>query len=348
MLILIGAVPERLVHGDQSRLLVPSSLAPPGPAVGFSTATLIQSMKSESLSEKLFPTCKYFTTFIFFFPGSQTNKNLPVHLVFNITDLPSTEIIRKCELHIYRKKSRNLSKEQKRHPHFHMIKVHSPGIKKSVDEKLLSSKGFGWQQFDVTQAVKHALRPKFLVRDILLKLSVAQVQRKQQKVKFKFVFDKNHIKEPLLVVYTDEEEQPSSTFTKRSNADVRLDRYASSVKTAGTRKLIKRSEEKSTCHRADMVVDIDKIGWDRIVQPRKFNAYRCSGTCKVHPSSLVIKSNHAIIQTVLSDLSDIDPPCCSPKELQSRNFLVIEKQEPRPILKLKQYTRVVVKSCACL
>ena len=42
MLILIGAVPERLVHGDQSRPLLPSSLAPPGPAVGFSAATLIQ------------------------------------------------------------------------------------------------------------------------------------------------------------------------------------------------------------------------------------------------------------------------------------------------------------------
>ena len=42
MLILIGAVPERLVHGDQSRPLLPSSLAPPGPAVGLSTATLIQ------------------------------------------------------------------------------------------------------------------------------------------------------------------------------------------------------------------------------------------------------------------------------------------------------------------
>ena len=42
MLILIGAVPERLVHGDQSRPLFPTSLAPPGPAIGFSTATLIQ------------------------------------------------------------------------------------------------------------------------------------------------------------------------------------------------------------------------------------------------------------------------------------------------------------------
>ena len=42
MLILIGAVPERLVHGHQSRLLFPTSLAPPGPAIGFSAATLIQ------------------------------------------------------------------------------------------------------------------------------------------------------------------------------------------------------------------------------------------------------------------------------------------------------------------
>ena len=42
MLILIGAVPERLVHSDQSRPLFPTSLAPPGPTIGFSTATLIQ------------------------------------------------------------------------------------------------------------------------------------------------------------------------------------------------------------------------------------------------------------------------------------------------------------------
>ena len=52
MLILIGAVPERLVHGDQSRPLVLSSLAPPGLAVGFSTATLIQGRDYGKLSPK--------------------------------------------------------------------------------------------------------------------------------------------------------------------------------------------------------------------------------------------------------------------------------------------------------
>ena len=57
MLILIGAVPERLVHGHQSRLHFPTSLAPPGPAIGFSTATLIQGIfklsKTENRIEKL-------------------------------------------------------------------------------------------------------------------------------------------------------------------------------------------------------------------------------------------------------------------------------------------------------
>ena len=59
MLILIGAVPERLVHGDQSRPLLPSSLAPPGPAVGFSTATLIQgSVGAPLLKDVILPTVK--------------------------------------------------------------------------------------------------------------------------------------------------------------------------------------------------------------------------------------------------------------------------------------------------
>ena len=61
MLILIGAVPERLVHGDQSRPLLPSSLAPPGPAVGLSTATLIQGTFKSDNSLKV--SCLKFKSF---------------------------------------------------------------------------------------------------------------------------------------------------------------------------------------------------------------------------------------------------------------------------------------------
>ena len=52
MLILIGAVPERLLHGDQSRPFLPSSLAPPGPAIGFSTMTLIQGSSTKEKAER--------------------------------------------------------------------------------------------------------------------------------------------------------------------------------------------------------------------------------------------------------------------------------------------------------
>ena len=86
MLILIGAVPERLVHGDQSRPLLPSSLAPPGPAVGFSTATLIQGSINGPISRKSLVKSRNQNIFEKF----KLNRNLrriPFNMIYNMSML---------------------------------------------------------------------------------------------------------------------------------------------------------------------------------------------------------------------------------------------------------------------
>ena len=222
-----------------------------------------------------------------------------------------------------------------------MIMIRSPGFNKSVDNKLLSSRGFGWVQFDVTSVV----RPKVRSRDPLLKLSLELVQTKQEELKPEFAFRENEIKEPVLVVYTDEKQHNEPRTTKRRQSNGSLQEHIAKVNTTGTKRRFKRSE---SCHRKDMVVNLRQLRFDELgfVQPLQFNAYRCSGSCSAFTSAN--KTGHAIIQALISELKEkVDAPCCSPWELGPQRFLVIEKHIPKLVVALKPIYNIVVKSCGC-
>ena len=226
-----------------------------------------------------------------------------------------------------------------------MIKVNLVGTRESIDDKLLSSKGFGWVRFDVTSAIKHASLPKPGVRDTLLKLSVAQVQQKQETFKLKFVFNKNDTKEPILVVYSDHTRSLQTTAIEHRKPAAKA---PSHIGGADTKKRVKRNEN---CHREDMTVDTEKLGWKKtILEPKKFNAYRCSGSCSESPSNN--KTNHAVIQAYVSQLkhgdSVVDMPCCSPLELKPKYFLIIQQRTPEVIVKLEELSKITVTSCGCL
>ena len=269
-------------------------------------------------------------------------------LTFNITGIPSTEVIRKCELHIYRKKSRHLLKEERNQPHFHMIQIRSPGLVKSTDEKLLSSKGRGWVKFDVTSAAKLEISSRFLMKDVLLKLSVLQIQSKQKEDKLEFALNENDKNEPILVMYTDDKISPNAVVSEKRTADMNLQEYLTKGKGNGSKRRVKRSVKRSVnCHRENMMVDVKKIGWKEIIQPALFNAYRCSGKCSAFASGN--KTNHALIQATISELKPagirVEPPCCTPWDFESKEFLVLENPK---VVRLQTFSNIVVKSCGCL
>ena len=328
-----------------------------------------------------------FYTSFFCFSALPGNRDLPAHLVFNITDIPKTEVIRKCELRIYRKKSRHSSARKTKQSHVCRIQIRSSGIGKSIDAKSLNSIRFGWVKFDVTSAVKYAMRPKFQIRDILLKLSVVGTQRKGKEDKPEFAFNKLDTEEPILVVYTDDNRAPKTFATNSKASGVSLEEYISKLKTIRARKRIKRhikkSEKKLDCHREDMIVDFNRIGWSKIIlHPTKFNAYRCSGSCHGSKSQFnkikrtfesnckntkvknfqsgrattlqmkEMRTNHELIQKTISEMEGNFPAssasCCQPKELESLTFLVVEQHSPQVIVNIKSFDDVVVKSCSCL
>lgn len=51
------------------------------------------------------------------------------------------------------------------------------------------------------------------------------------------------------------------------------------------------------CHRVDMWVDFEQIGWEEwIVHPKRYNAYRCEGQCPTPLDETFSPTNHAYMQ----------------------------------------------------
>lgn len=59
----------------------------------------------------------------------------------------------------------------------------------------------------------------------------------------------------------------------------------------------KRGSEKSFCRRVDLHVDFNQIGWGSwIIFPKRYNAYRCEGSCPGPLGEDLNPTNHAYMQ----------------------------------------------------
>lgn len=67
--------------------------------------------------------------------------------------------------------------------------------------------------------------------------------------------------------------------------------------TARSPQASKRGSEKSLCRRVDLHVDFNQIGWGSwIIFPKRYNAYRCEGSCPGPLGEDLNPTNHAYMQ----------------------------------------------------
>ncbi|XP_051523879.1 nodal homolog [Myxocyprinus asiaticus] len=107
------------------------------------------------------------------------------------------------------------------------------------------------------------------------------------------------------------------------------------------------SEKSSMCRRVDMHVDFNQIGWSSwIIFPKKYNAYRCEGSCPNPLGEDLHPTNHAYMQSLLKYYhpNRVLSACCAPTKMSPLSMLYYENGE----LILRHHEDMVVEECGCL
>lgn len=83
----------------------------------------------------------------------------------------------------------------------------------------------------------------------------------------------------------------------------------------------KQGGGKAPCRRVDLRVDFDKIGWGSwIIFPKKYNAYRCEGSCPGPLGEDLSPTNHAYMQV---SHTENNPALHSPSSNYRMRFLLL-------------------------
>ncbi|XP_023839861.2 nodal homolog, partial [Salvelinus sp. IW2-2015] len=117
---------------------------------------------------------------------------------------------------------------------------------------------------------------------------------------------------------------------------------------AGVAPGVAHTEERKgpLCKKVDMWVDFDQIGWSEwIIYPKRYNAYRCEGSCPTPVDETFTPTNHAYMQRLLKlHLSDRVPcPSCVPTHLAPLSMLYYENSE----VLMQHFEGMVVDECGC-
>ncbi|KAG8429715.1 hypothetical protein GDO86_003236 [Hymenochirus boettgeri] len=103
---------------------------------------------------------------------------------------------------------------------------------------------------------------------------------------------------------------------------------------------------KPLCRRVDMVVDFDRIGWGHsIIYPKRFNAFRCEGSCPVPLIESLQPTNHAYIKSLikLHDSEKVECNSCVPVKMTPLSMLMFDGNK----VVLKHHEDMIVEECGC-
>ena len=100
-----------------------------------------------------------------------------------------------------------------------------------------------------------------------------------------------------------------------------------------------------TCAKHEYEIDFNQFSFGQwIVQPKRFNAYTCSGSCPNPLSPQYYPSNHAILLSLIRSQKEYgQQPLCVPVQLKPLCLLYYDRNE----LVIKYHRDMIVQECGC-
>lgn len=149
---------------------------------------------------------------------------------------------------------------------------------------------------------------------------------------------------------------PSPTDPKDASLDVlrNAPTYSSSFSTSTSASIIsdihganrRAAAPKNRCKLHSFRLSFDELGWGQyFIAPLVYNPRFCQGNCPRVLTYGFHSPNHAIIQTVISDLGvgDVPPPSCVPYKYMPMSVLVVHKKK----VEYRELEDMVAESCTC-
>lgn len=164
----------------------------------------------------------------------------------------------------------------------------------------------------------------------------------------------NHLRAPALLLFLEEEEGHPMEWAKYVKATSHTGSRSRRSKEPGSissdipnYKWAKNSVAKNQCKLHSYRVTFRDLGWDHwIIAPPMYNPRYCMGDCPRILHYGYNSPNHAIVQTVISELgvADIPLPSCVPYKYKPISVLMMEKNGS---IVYKEYEDMIAESCTC-
>ncbi|KAJ7308179.1 hypothetical protein JRQ81_008696 [Phrynocephalus forsythii] len=298
--------------------------------------------------------------------------------LFALSSVAKNEKILTAELHLFKLWAKvGQDGPVLRRQHFCQVSVYqvldtdrldSPGGKKLLSARLLTTHVHGWEVFTITQAVREWTAEESRNQGLLVTVQgLGGTPTDEPPVQFASGRDHHESKKPILVLFTDDGRRaaalPTNPFVGGPGASAapallpapfagpKSNRMRASRSAGGSSPSSSASEGPQPprpCQRYPLSVDFEEIGWSGwIISPRTYNAYHCRGACPFPLGENMRPTNHATVLSIINALKlsrEVAEPCCVPNRLFSINLLYFDDHEN---VVLKQYDDMVAGSCGC-
>ncbi|KAG9335809.1 hypothetical protein JZ751_003641 [Albula glossodonta] len=268
------------------------------------------------------------------------------HFLFNLTSIPSEELVTSAELRILRDGDAMEAAVANSSTGLHRINVYeifkpAPSSAEEpiawlLDTRLVRQGEREWESFDVSSAVSRWTadgHPNhgFMVEVVHLE-GEGQDARRHVRVSRSLHQDEDTWPQarPLLVTFS-HDGKGHALLHRREKRQARVKQ---------------RKKQKANCRRHSLYVDFSDVGWnDWIVAPPGYHAFYCHGECPFPLADHLNSTNHAIVQTLVNSVNtNIPRACCVPTELSPISLLYLDEYEK---VILKNYQDMVVEGCGC-